>query len=1075
MVKTGHRYIVTAWNVDSGDVRRLVFDEGVAGESWPLVAIEDPGGRGLDVVRDGTHRLRIRQRLEQRSLVVDFDADSFVKSVSAVLPGGKLQPLARYQHDGHGNLTSAQDALGHTDRYEYDDASRLTREIIKDGGVFSFRYDDRGRCVHTSGLDRYDAKTLRYRSDIGWTEVTDSLANVTRFQWLPTGQVVTQIDPLGGVWQTTYDEHDRIIAEIAPSGATTAYTYDESGNRATVTERSGRVTRRTFNAAHQTLTLTDPAGRVWRSEYDSHNRWVGFENPLRERWTFDYDDPGHLVRIKNSRGSTKSIRYTYAEGGASIDVSDWTGLARTTYRLDALGRAVQQIEPSGRTTTAVFDLIGRLVRLTAADGTHAEFSYDAGGNLIACLDSLGTRMAYRYGPCRRLLKRDDPLGGVQRYVWGSEPARLEKIYNEKGEEYSVAYDKAGRVIRETALDGAVRKYEYDADGACVAFTNGAGQRTAYTRDPAGRLLQKTFSDGDETSFEYDAAGNVTRAQNQWFEVRFERDLLGRVTAEQQGDISIDNVYDALGRHVGITTSLGAHIEYEFDANQYLVRVTANGRHNWRFKRDVEGRDVSRSLPGGSVLIQGYDANGQLASQEVRRPADGRVTRLSSGARAPQATIERTYAYDAAGDLGVINDARRGRIEYRYDPLDRIAATTRDSGVSEQFSYDSASNLTHMAEVPGAVAGSASPQATPPLEYGPGNRLLRRGDTSYSYDGNGRLIHKSEWVGSGRFREWSYEWDSEDRLVGATQVGVGHWRYRYDPFGRRLSKTGPDGTTRFVWDRDFLIHLANESAPAQTWIFDPQGFRPLAMVQDGKSFSAIVDHLGTPQELVDDSGNVAWSVDLTTWGKVRFSNGAQVDCSIRFQGQIHDRETGLHYSRFRYYDPETGRFLSRDPLGVEAGLNEFSYATNPVNWVDPLGLVVVYRNLRPEEDPSKGLSAKQPGRDMTPAGHVRNGGKDDFKGSQFISTTTDPAVAAQHREPGQVTVKFDTDNVVHDTKGNLSVVPLTTPQEAEAAGLKGPAKNYATASKEVLVEGHVPAGALEVVDPEKEKEKQSGCG
>jgi len=103
-----------------------------------------------------------------------------------------------------------------------------------------------------------------------------------------------------------------------------------------------------------------------------------------------------------------------------------------------------------------------------------------------------------------------------------------------------------------------------------------------------------------------------------------------------------------------------------------------------------------------------------------------------------------------------------------------------------------------------------------------------------------------------------------------------------------------------------------------------------------------DHLGTPQELTDTQGEVVWSAQYKVWGMAKevISTAAQaagIRNPIRFQGQYWDRETGLHYNRHRYYDPEIGRFIAKDPIGFAGGLNVYQYADNPVEWVDPLGL------------------------------------------------------------------------------------------------------------------------------------------
>ncbi|WP_254894579.1 RHS repeat domain-containing protein [Chromobacterium haemolyticum] len=103
-----------------------------------------------------------------------------------------------------------------------------------------------------------------------------------------------------------------------------------------------------------------------------------------------------------------------------------------------------------------------------------------------------------------------------------------------------------------------------------------------------------------------------------------------------------------------------------------------------------------------------------------------------------------------------------------------------------------------------------------------------------------------------------------------------------------------------------------------------------------------DHLGTPQALTDEQGALALEMDYQAWGQAReiitdAANKAGIRNPFRFQGQYQDQESGLHYNRHRYYDPEIGRFISRDPIGLMGGINIHSYAPNPVEWVDPFGL------------------------------------------------------------------------------------------------------------------------------------------
>jgi RHS repeat-associated protein len=120
-------------------------------------------------------------------------------------------------------------------------------------------------------------------------------------------------------------------------------------------------------------------------------------------------------------------------------------------------------------------------------------------------------------------------------------------------------------------------------------------------------------------------------------------------------------------------------------------------------------------------------------------------------------------------------------------------------------------------------------------------------------------------------------------------------------------------------------------------------------EDEKVYYIIEDSIGAPRELVDSRGTVTWSMRYKLWGRAEHTRRASVGCSMRFQGQWFDEETGLHYNRFRYYDPDTGRFISQDPTRLAGGRNLYSYAPNPLNWIDPFGLGTVFRGMKKDSD------------------------------------------------------------------------------------------------------------------------------
>ena len=157
--------------------------------------------------------------------------------------------------------------------------------------------------------------------------------------------------------------------------------------------------------------------------------------------------------------------------------------------------------------------------------------------------------------------------------------------------------------------------------------------------------------------------------------------------------------------------------------------------------------------------------------------------------------------------------------------------------------------------------------------------------------------------------------------------------------------------------------------------------------------------------------------------------------------------------------DAGRYINQDPICLEGGLNQYYYLDNPLNAVDPLGLYTVYRLLRPNEDPADGLSARRPGRGMSVHGHVSAGSRKNFRGSQYISTSTDPNALTKWRQPGQRMVSFDTDAVVTDIAGNRSITDISTFDRARAAGVGSVSARFAADSREVLIEGRVPPHAI----------------
>ncbi|MDR6500157.1 RHS repeat-associated protein [Burkholderia ambifaria] len=196
----------------------------------------------------------------------------------------------------------------------------------------------------------------------------------------------------------------------------------------------------------------------------------------------------------------------------------------------------------------------------------------------------------------------------------------------------------------------------------------------------------------------------------------------------------------------------------------------------------------------------------------------------------------------------------------------------------------------------------------------------------------------------------YRYDGSHQLVAIEHADGARSEYEYDALGRRVAKHhtpagGPGQTTLFMWDGDWMMQevrtgRTSHEDNAVTYVPHPDHEGPLTRLAEGQAWHYVTDHLGTPQELYDEQREVVWAADLSAYGRTARRLAHVVDNPIRFPGQYYDKESGLHYNRFRYYDPLVGRYINQDLIGFDGGINFYSYAYNAPNIAyDPKGLFV----------------------------------------------------------------------------------------------------------------------------------------
>ncbi|KTS75533.1 type IV secretion protein Rhs [Pseudomonas oryzihabitans] len=883
-----------------------------------LIAISDAYGNRLTVERDAQGRI---QRLGNglRALRLDYRQGRIAAVDFQVRQPGdhheaswhSLQTLVRYRYAANGQLLAASNALDETERYVYDDRHVILERHLAGGAAFFWEWQGEGRdarCVrHWSSLGQLDS---RYTwTDDGSVQITFSDGSQQHYTHDANARLVRQVDPDGAETQKTYDAQGQLLSERDPLGAQVRYEYDAAGQLLARYPAQDEPTYYSY-CDGQLLSLTR-GDATWRFEHNALGDLTARTDPDGHTTRYRYTAQGRLAAIEHPDGSCHS--FTWNVAGQLIEEQLPDGGIRR-YRYDALGRQTYRQQENGAITHYEWDALGRLRQLKLPGGASRAFTYNAYGKVTAERDELGRITRYEYANGLHLVtRRLNPDGSTLSYRYDHARLLLTDIENERGEHYRLDYHPNGLIRSETGFDGRTCSYAYDLAGNLSEKTehgsDGSTLTTRYARDREGRLQRKVLPDGSQVDYAYDDLGRLIGVDDGQWPLAYRYDHQDRLIEEHQGWATFTYGYDARGQLSHSRLPDGNRLHYYHGAGGALAGIDLNGQPLTRHQHAPGGLELQRQQGALSSHYR-HDDQGRLLAHRL----ENRAERL----------LERRYHYDASGNLLGIDDSRKGQTRYLYDPLDRLVAVRGE--LPESFAHDPAGTLLGSGEA-GAIQG---------------NRPLLHGDRHLDYDAHGNLVRERR--GRAQALITHYRYDSQHRLIQATLPDGSEAHYRYDAFGRRIAKTVAGRTTEFLWQGDRLVA---ESGPDgyRSYLYEPGTFRPLALLV-GEGPQAVtpyhyhLDHLGTPQELTDASGTLAWSARYRAYGNLARLDVEQIAQPLRFQGQYHDPETGLHYNRHRYYHPETGSFITPDPIRLAGGLNSYRYAPNPTGWVDPLGLANV---------------------------------------------------------------------------------------------------------------------------------------
>lgn len=979
---------VTSYGYDDADrltlVKRIDYEDADTTVRDVVISqrvYDNAGNMTSETVGDGT----------ANQVTTTYTFDPVGRSTGSTVNPGGLNRVTAVTLDANANpevTTVTEDGRTETTTMVFDEADRVVSIAVENGAddlTTTINYDERGNQVevvdargNASGATPADYTTTSTFDVVGnLVEVESPTVDVNGgpgtgeptlvYGYDTFGNQTHAEDANGNITVSVFDGLDRMVGILhppyAPPGgspvtAVEVFEYDNVGNLTAKTSRRTHTTSYAYDNLSRVVAQTDPVltgetePGVTRFEYDDVGNQTAVVDPRGARVEATYDS---LDRI---RTRTQIIRVESSPDLLATTVFDYDDLGNQTYSKDPVdGETHSQYNPAselvahqdqeGEITTYQYQL-GRVTRVTDPLDRYVTSEYDLAGRLIRVrqydpVDTLLATTEYGYDETGNRTTITSPQG----FDGGEDPADHTTTYH---------YDPVNRLTSVEQpvndLETIVTGYGYDLAGNLTRLTDGESNTTAYTYNTynlAEEVIEPsttahpTLSDRTWTT-SYDLGGlPVVEALPGGVTVTRTFDELGRLTAESgsgDGTASRSLGYDLAGLLTSVDHPDGT-IGYEYDDRGLLTDVTGPaGTATYQY--DLAGRPTQRVDAAGTTAFTWTPRN---ELDTLTEPATATTLDYTWDEASQLTTIEygasgavRTYSYDTQGRLEsdlLVDDTPTpvSSVDYGYDSdsnltsRDVTLAGNTDAGLHE-YEYDYADRLTSWTHPSIAVTG---------YEWDLAGNRLEAGADNYVYDQRNRLVSGPE---------GDYTYTPRGTL---TEIDPGTpIPYTFDPFGRMVEA----GTVEFSYDghdrvaeRDTTPFTYNSpgwepvSDTNQTYTRTPAG-RLVAVTDGVDDLLTGSDRHGDLTHLYQPDGTVTDTVLYDPYG-VPLDTTGTFNPTVGYQGDWTDPATGHVWQGARWYQPDTGSFLSRDTLNGELATpithNRYTYANNsPLNYWDPDG-------------------------------------------------------------------------------------------------------------------------------------------
>ncbi|MFF9580303.1 RHS repeat-associated core domain-containing protein [Streptomyces rubiginosohelvolus] len=816
---------------------------------------------------------------------------------------------------------------------------------------------------------------LKFRDGTTWIfpqyaplkEIRDRHGNAVQLTRAGNKGEVTQISTPGGRWMSlAYDTKKRISSVRDNAGRTTSYTYDTAGRLSTVTDPANKVSSYTYDGTSNRIkTAKDARSITYMSNVYENGRVK--EQTLTEgaKFTFAYTLTGAgkvtSTTVTQPGGSVRRVEFDADGYGVKDTEAHGSTLARTTqYHRGPRHRVDAVTDPYGRRTELTYDTNGYITRTTELAGTPqarqsgtavydgpydqpttltdplsntTTLGYDADGNLRTITDPENRKTALTYTPDGQVKTVTDASQAVTEYTYLN--GEMVSVKDAEGRTSSQFLDAAGRPSALTDAAGSRTTLTYDALNQTRKVTDPLGQATALDYDENGNLTTLTDARNNATSWAYDNADRAKSATDPMgAQALFAYDPAGhlaKVTSRSNQVATAE--YDLLGRAkntkygVNVAGTAESTATYAYDAVDLPKTITDTQAGPQTFGYDAYDRPKTVTGPTGMVSYD-YDA----ADRRRGMTAAGKTT---------------LYGYDTSGILTSVTSGDQ-EVTFGLDAVGREKTAALPGGITRATTLDKTGTIKNIAYAKGAagigdltytrdtrglqtgLSGGLVSVALPAAEtgavFGKDNRVTTFNGRSFTYDANGRLKN------DGRR---TYTWNARGQLSGLAATGGAPSQFTYDALGTRTAKTLGTSTKKYLTDGSNPLVEQNSTGATTATVATSGLDEYLTRTENNTTQIYLTDALGSIVGLANTDGTIATRYTYDPNGQPTTS-GAASSNPYTFTGRESDGTGLLHY-RNRYYDPESGRFISQDPIGHAGGTNLYQYAlSSPTTYTDPSG-------------------------------------------------------------------------------------------------------------------------------------------